>query len=191
MALALTSGPLSEPLTLDEVKQHLRIDGTNEDALLASLILTSRLHIETALGLALLQQSWRLSLDAWPRSGFILMPLSPVLAVSEIRVAADMGPATVVDAAAYQVDAASRPARIAFDASHVPQPKGLVNGIEIDFTAGFGMAAGDVPEPVRLALLLLVAHWYEHRDPIEIGMPSTAIPQAVGRLLAPYRVVRL
>jgi uncharacterized phiE125 gp8 family phage protein len=50
MALRLTSAPAAEPLTVAEAKAHLRIDSANEDTLLASLILTSRLHLETALG---------------------------------------------------------------------------------------------------------------------------------------------
>jgi hypothetical protein len=40
-------------------------------------------------------------------------------------------------------------------------------------------------------MLLLTAHWFEHRDPIEIGEPDTAIPKAVSDLLRPYRRPRL
>lgn len=66
-----------------------------------------------------------------------------------------------------------------------------VGGIEIAFEAGMGDAPGDVPEPIRHAILLLVAHWYEHRDPMEIGTVGAAIPAAVSDLLKPYREVRL
>jgi uncharacterized phiE125 gp8 family phage protein len=66
-----------------------------------------------------------------------------------------------------------------------------VNGIEIDLTAGYGAAPEDVPGPIRQALLLLVAHWYEHRDPIEIGSQAAAIPADVSQLLNPFRAVRL
>jgi len=57
MALVLTSGPASEPVTLAEAKTHLRVDGSAEDTLIASLIITSRLHVEAGLGLALVTQS--------------------------------------------------------------------------------------------------------------------------------------
>lgn len=66
MGLMQLSGPGAEPLSLDEVKAYLRIDGAVEDALLQSLLLTSRLHIEAALGLALMTQSWKFVIDAWP-----------------------------------------------------------------------------------------------------------------------------
>jgi uncharacterized phiE125 gp8 family phage protein len=72
-----------------------------------------------------------------------------------------------------------------------PLPGKAAGGIEIAFTAGYGAAASDVPAPIRQALLLLVAHWYEHRDPIEIGTDATIIPAAVSELLQPYRVRRL
>jgi uncharacterized phiE125 gp8 family phage protein len=71
-------------------------------------------------------------------------------------------------------------------------PPGLpANGIEIEFAAGLGDAADAVPEPIRHAILMLVAHWYEHRDPLEIGSAAAAIPSAVSDLLKPYREVRL
>ena len=65
------------------------------------------------------------------------------------------------------------------------------NGIEIAFTAGYGDAAADVPEPIRQALLLLIAHWYEHRSPLEVGPLAQPAPDMVAELLAPYRTMRL
>ncbi|MGE5260788.1 MAG: head-tail connector protein [Actinomycetota bacterium] len=38
-----------------------------------------------------------------------------------------------------------------------------VNAFEIAFTAGYGGAADDVPGPIKQALKLLVAHWFERR----------------------------
>lgn len=191
MGLVLVSGPAAEPLSLDDVKTHLRVDGTSEDALLQSLILTSRLHIEAALGLALVTQGWRLVLDCWPADGIVKLPVAPVQAIDEVRVATAEGTLSIVDAADYMLDTSGRPARLIAKAGVWPRPGRKFAGIEIDLTAGFGPAASDVPEPVRQALLLLVAHWYEHRDPIEIGTPATAVPHAVSRLLNPYRAVRL
>ncbi len=72
-----------------------------------------------------------------------------------------------------------------------PQPGKVANGIEIDFTAGYGATPSHVPAPIRQALLLLVAHWYERRDPIEVGSPETVIPQPVSQLLDLYRMQRI
>ena len=191
MALVMTSAPAAEPISLAEAKAHLRVDGDEEDALISSLILTSRLHIEAALGIALVTQSWRLVLDRWPKSASVPVPVHPLQAVAEVRVFAADGTPDVVAAQSYIVDVASTPGRIIRAGASWPPPGRAAGGIEIDFTAGYGADATSVPQPIRQALLLLVAHWYEHRDPIEIGAAETAIPQAVSRLLAPFRSRRL
>ncbi len=191
MGLVQLSGPGAEPLSLEEVKAYLRIDGANEDSLLQSLILTSRLHIEVALGLAMMSQSWKLVLDDWPQKGVVELPIAPVKQISDVRIVGQDGSPQSLDGSDYDVDTSGRPARLFKRRGTWPAPGRKRGGIDVDIGAGFGETASEVPEPMRQALLLLVAHWYEHRDPIEIGAPSTAVPAAVSRLLNPYRVVRL
>ena len=191
MPLVLTSGPAAEPVTVGEAKAHLRVDGTGEDALIASLILTSRLHIETALGIALITQSWRLELDSWPMARPVLLPMRPLQAVGAVRVRGIDGSPTLVASDNYLVDTVGTPPRLLPVNAGWPAPGRRIGGIEIDLTAGYGAAATDVPAPIRQALLLLVAHWYEHRDPIEIGAPETRIPGIISDLLEPYRSKRL
>lgn len=191
MGLVQLSGANVEPVSLDETKAFLRIDGNAEDALVSSLILTSRLHIEAALGLALITQSWRMTLDAWPRDGVVGMPLAPVRAITQVRVNDGDGNAIELPASSYVLEATARPARLFAKDGPLPQPGVRAGGLEIDFTAGFSDTAAGVPEPIRQAIMLLVAHWYEHRDPIEIGAPATAVPHSVNRLLHPYQPVRL
>lgn len=191
MPLKQLSPPSAEPVSLADAKAHLRVDGSSEDAIITSLIVTSRLHIEAALGLALLSQAWCLVFDRWPRSGEVTLPLRPLQSVNEVRILEADGQHRVVEASRYVTDAVSAPGRIVAEGGGWPAPGRAANGIEIDFTAGYGDDAGDVPAPIRQALLMLVAHWYEHRDPIEIGTPGVAIPAGVSRLLKPYRVGRL
>lgn len=190
MSLVMTSGPASEPVTVAEAKAHARIDGTAEDMLVGSLILTSRLHVEAALGLALITQGWTLLLDRWPADGVVEVPLRPLQTVSAVRVLPATGAAATLAAADYLLDAASTPPRLVRTGVW-PAPGKAARGIEIDFVAGYGAAAANVPAPIRQALLLLVAHWYEHRDPIEIGSVETALPAALSELLMPYRLKRL
>jgi uncharacterized phiE125 gp8 family phage protein len=190
MALVMTSAPALEPVTVAEAKAHLRVDSAAEDALIASLILTARLHIETALGLALITQGWRLSLDRWPEAREVELPLRPLQAVEEVRIIGADGEATVIAASQYLVDVGSSPPRLV-RRNALPAPGPAVNGIEIDLIAGYGDEASDVPATIRQALLLLVAHWHEHRHPIDVGAADTAVPAAVSELLMPFRVARL
>lgn len=192
MALVLTRAPTSEPIALDDIKAQLRIEGTSEDVVLSSLLLTSRLHVETALGLALVAQGWTLTLDDWPPAGVLHLPIRPLLSVDAVRVLPAAGAPALLHPSTYVVDTTGWRGRIvrAFGAEW-PQPGKSANGIEIDITAGFGANATDVPAPIRQALLLLTAHWYEKRDPVEIGGKGARIPAAVSNLLEPYVEKRL
>lgn len=191
MALVLTSGPAQEPLTLADVKAHLRIDSTNEDVLLSSLLLTSRLHIESVLSIALITQSWMMVTDKWPAADWLDIPMSPLQAVGQVRVKTSASASVVVPSASYSIDVTSKPPRLVWTNTARTEPGITAGGIEIDFTAGFGATEASVPAPLKHALLLLIAHWYEHRDPSEIGSPAARIPDAVSDLIQPFRKIRL
>ncbi len=191
MGLVMTSAPLTEPVTVAEAKTHLRIDGDADDVLLGSLILTSRLHMEAALSLALITQSWKLVLDRWPKKACVDIPLGPLQALTAVKVKNSSGVAQTVAPTNYLVDIASRPARLIWNGDDPPQPGVKAGGIEIDFVAGFGATAASVPAPLRHGLLMLTAHWYEHRDPVEIGSTTTRMPDAISDLIQPFRTIRL
>lgn len=188
MSMTMTAAPAAEPVTLAEAKAQLRVDGDHDDSFISSLIITSRLQIEAALGLALVTQSWRLILDAWPLGPAIEMPMRPVQSVSAVSALTLGEPEVTLAPTMYILDGNASPARIILTAA--PSTLDLAaRGLAIDFTAGFGDAAA-VPQNIKQALLLLVTHWYEKREPRDDGS-ITAIPEAVSTLLSPYRVVRL
>lgn len=192
MSFVMTSPPAIEPVTLAEAKAHLRVDGSSDDVLIGSLQLTSRLHLETALSLAMITQSWRLQLDAWPANGIVEIDLSPVQSINEVRVRVASGSTVIVPASSYVADLATRPARLVIkDVTALQAPAPRVAGIEIDLTAGFGATAAAVPAPLKHALLMLTAHWYEHRDPFEVGSEAARIPSAISELIQPFRKIRL
>lgn len=59
----------------------------------------------------------------------------------------------------------------------------------IRFIAGFGPDASDIPADLRHAVLMLAAHYFEHRE--AATHPLTPLPLGVGSLLAPHRPIRL
>ena len=191
MRLTLTNGPAAEPLSLDEAKLHLRVDGDDEDALISSLITTSRMHVETALGLVLITQNWRWQADCWPRNQIVELGLRPVQSVGDVSVRDAAGVATVLDPSTYVVDIAAGTARLSSREGCWPTPGARLGGAQVDFTVGYGSAAADVPEAIRQALKLLVAHWYEVRAPVEVGTIAARIPDTVSELLMPFKVRRL
>jgi uncharacterized phiE125 gp8 family phage protein len=184
MSLSLTTAPTAEPVTLDEAKAHLRVDTTDDDALITSLISAARARAEWHTGRAFVTQSWTLWLDAWPCGGIVEIPLPPLQSVASVTAYAPNDSATVLDIAAFQVDAASSPARLILKPNASP-PVNLrrINAIAIAFTAGYGDAS-DVPAPVCEAILKLVANFYVNRGDAEAVMPAEALA-----LLAPYRTL--
>lgn len=192
MPVILTSGPSVEPVSFDEAKRHCRVDGDAEDILLSSLILAARLHVERSLDLALISQSWSLFLDRWPDAPFVELPLGPLISVDAVRLYSPSDSFVTIDPGLFAVDTVSRRPRLArHEGQSWPLPGRNVNGIEIAFTAGYGTAADDVPMPVRLAIKMLVAHWFEAREPVLLGETADPVPATVASLIAPYRSAKL
>jgi len=192
MATTLLAGPTVEPITLTEAKAHLRVDSSADDTLIQSLIMASRLHIEAALDLALISQSWRFQLDRWPRSRSLNLPMRPVQSLTTVKVFNGDDDSEALENTAFILDGTANPARLILSGSmSLPAPGRAAKGIEIDFVAGYGDAPSDVPQTIRQALLLLTAHWYENREPVEIGASATVIPGTVSELLSPYRRKRI
>ena len=87
---------------------------------------------------------------------------------------------------------ATKPARLVRRTGvHWTPPGRIANGIEINIAAGYGNGAANVPETIRRAILLLVAHWFENRAAVEVGTVLRQTPLAVLALLAPYRSIKL
>lgn len=192
MSAILTSAPALEPVSLAEAKAHLRLDTDTDDALVATLIIAARQHVERATKRVLISQDWNLFHDAFPPCGILELAIAPVLAVNAVTVHDGAGGTTVIDPAAYQVDTVSAPARVALlNAGARLHPGRPLNGIEIAVTAGYGAAAADVPAPLRQAILMLLAHWYEQREAASAVGAPVSVPFGVAALVAPYQRVLL
>ena len=65
-----------------------------------------------------------------------------------------------------------------------------MSGIEIDLIAGYGNDGSNVPEPLKLALKMLVAFWFENRGDEPTGIPLRW-PDEISRLVAPFQMRRV
>jgi uncharacterized phiE125 gp8 family phage protein len=190
MPSILLSGPAAEPIALAEAKQFIRVEHDDDDDVISALIVGSRIHVEAQTRRALITQSWRLTRDVWPEIGCVPVLPVPVKTLDAVRVYNADGTTQTIDAAAFVLDKAAAPARLVFTRGALPAPGRPIAGIEIDVTCGYGDAA-DVPEALRQAIRLLVAHWYENRGLIAVGHEVAVLPQTVSALLAPHRVLVL
>jgi uncharacterized phiE125 gp8 family phage protein len=192
MTALVTRPPAVEPVTLAEARAQMRVSDAGEDALIERLIAAARAHVEQLTRRALISQGWRLYLDDWPAGRIVHLPVAPVVSVETVIVYDDDGLPVVLDDGDVTLERAGEPPRLKLAAG---APAGLrgFNGIEIDFTVGYGVAAGDVPEPLRHAVLLLAAHWFDNREAFAGlgGGEAAGAPAGFTGLLAAYRRVRL
>jgi len=178
------SGPAVEPITLVEMKAYLRVDEDDaaQDDLISGLIKAARLTIEAASRRILVEQSWRVVLDRWPRDGVILLPLAPLIAVDTIRITNAAGTATELPDHTFEADALSEPPRIVV--TDAPEPGKPRHGISVALRAGFGATAEAVPATLKLAIRILVAHWFENRGDV-VG--EQILPPEALALVAPFQ----
>ena len=188
MPSLLLTAPAVEPLSLDEAKAYLRVETTDDDAVIGALISGSRIHIEAQTRRALITQSWRLSADAWPEDGRWPVVPAPLQTLTAARVYDFDNVAHDVDLQAFVPDLGG--SALGFAPWALPAPGRLIAGVELDVTVGYGVAAANVPEALRQAIRLLVAHWYENRGLAAVGT-VTVLPSTVAALIAPYRVLSL
>jgi uncharacterized phiE125 gp8 family phage protein len=187
MSSFLLTAPAAEPLSLDEAKAHLRVESSDEDDLIAALVTGARLHVEAQTRRALISQSWRVTADAWPPDGRLTVTPAPLQSLTAVRVYDEEGTARDVDLQTFVLDLAN--SALVFAPWALPAPGRCALGIEIDVVAGYSATANDVPEPLRQAIRLLIAHWYENRGLAAAG--QSLLPETVAALLAPYRVLSL
>ena len=183
MGLVQITAPAVEPVSLAEIKLHLRIepDVSAEDDLLSSLIKAARLHAERVTGKALVTQTWKLVLDSFP-SWEIEFPKPPLQSITSIVYLDSNGDSQTLSAAAYRVVATSEPGIVEPAYGEVwPSTYGVTGGIAITFVCGMGLAAA-VPDDIKAAIKLMVGHWYRNREEVSAGGLSQ-VPMAAESLL--------
>jgi uncharacterized phiE125 gp8 family phage protein len=177
-----------------QVVDHL----SEDDTLLDRQIVAARQVFERETGYQLLTAEWTAILDGFPRSARVpgsaepvILGRRPLVSVEAIRYRDADGASQTWDAAEYLVEATTSPRatygrifpKVAFC---YPDTDPLPGSVEIDFTAGYGTAAA-VPEDIRHALLVLVSHFYEHREAVVLGAVPMSLPLGLQHILSGHR----
>jgi uncharacterized phiE125 gp8 family phage protein len=191
------TAPAVEPLTLAEVKEACRIDGSDQDGFLARAIRAARELIEgpDGAGIVMVASRWRMRLDHL--AGEVWIPMGPVNAIDSVELLDEAGTLQAVPPAAYQWRAGRYEARIkpAYGLTW-PTVRRQYDAVRITFTAGFPGTGEDpailtaIPEPLRIAMLMLIGHWHEHRESVVVGQIPAEIQLGFRDLVNRYRVGR-
>jgi len=191
-SLELSVGPAVEPVTLAEVKTHLRISHVAEDARLEDyLIPAARQEAEKFTNRQLINATWILYLDEWP-STELLLPRPPLSGVTLVEYTDTAGAGQVAAATVYQDNTKKTPGRLRLAASQswpdAASASDYVNPIWITYVAGYGATAAAVPMAIRIAIMEIVAQLYEFPEAVIMGNIPYPSPRSAERLLYPYRV---
>jgi len=175
MRLILVTPPAVEPVTLDEMKDYLRVDFNDDDRTIQDCIIAARQKLDGRKGLlgrCLITQEWRATLDGFPRA--IELPLSPVSAVSAITYSDAAGDEQTLAPDTYMVAGLHDAGLVVISPARgrswpfAPYTPSIVS---VTFTAGYGDAPENVPEPIRQAIKIYAASLYENREAIPSGTP--------------------
>lgn len=209
MALKLITAPNGEPLGVAEVKDYLRVEHTDDDALIADLIVAARQACENFTRRALITQTWQWIADAFPRKknvtnepwwdgvkdgpitlvdegkNFIEIPEPPLQSVTHLKAYHQDASITTVASSKYLVDTASEPGRLVLNIGEIwPVSLRRANGVELQFVCGYGAAGSSVPDGILRGMRVAIAAWYDARAAGEVPEPAKAAWR-------PYRIERL
>ena len=111
-----------------------------------------------------LEEGWRTGPSLVTSTSEIEIAAVPVITVSSVKYYNDADTESTWASSNYYVDSASDIAKIVLrDGGTFPTDLRAANGLEINFTAGYGSSPNSVPEPIRLAILQYMTFLYEHR----------------------------
>lgn len=208
MPLVQTSPPAIEPVSLTDAKLHLRVIDNAEDTLITLMIAAARRYAEAYTGRSFITQNWRLVLDSFPGPSLmgvpfgkpyslpghaILLERSPVSAITSIAYTAMDGSQQTMPSGDYTADLSGPVPRITPVFGKIwPIPLPQIGAVQVNYTAGYGAAASDVPEGIRHWILMRLGTLYENREEVAIlGRGKVEPLPFVDGLLDPYKVVML
>lgn len=164
-SLVRVTAPSASPISLAEAKAQMRVEGTDDDTIIQRLIdaAVAFVDVQGALGFAMITQTWGQWLS--PNPGTVQLSLGPVQSVSAVKyydVDGVLQTATLSDFNVF-----GTPNRITVSPKSGkawPVTQTRDDAIKIEYVIGYGATSASVPQTVRHALMMLVAHWYENRE---------------------------
>ena len=200
--LEVKTEPTQEPVTLQEVKEYLRVEDSTDERNIRPLIETARRFSEEHLGRALVSTTYTQYYDCYDdmsdplwegtRTGpyinyyknYLVLGKGPVSSVTHVKTYDDDDTATTMASSKYYVDKAREPSRIVLRTGETfPTSLRVANGIEVEYVAGYS-SIYSIPEPIRMGILQHIAHLYEHRG--DMYEAKNAYPPMLRSLYSPY-----
>lgn len=194
-SLTLVTPPTKEPVTKEMFKDHQRISHNDEDQYIDGLLKAARTWCENYLSMAFAAQTWRQTMDHFPRycgmysTTEIRVGRPPLASVSSLTYTNSTGGTTTMPSSDYRVDSDAKPGRVApmYGGTWPTGIREQPGAVQLTFVAGYGSSTPEsitnTPSTIKQAILMLAAHMYENREPVNIGNIVNEIPFGVKALL--------
>jgi uncharacterized phiE125 gp8 family phage protein len=183
---------VAEPVSLEEAKAHLRVNGAIDDAYIGALITAARTDAENRLQRSLTETTWRVTLDYFPEE--IMLPMPQALEVITVQYIDDAGNLQTADPLTYSLDSVREPAWIVPNyGEDWPATRDQINAVRVTYKAGYLLGGTNeqqraaVPAPIRQWMFLAIGRMYEFREASLQGQAVHDLQFADG-LLDTYRV---
>lgn len=181
--------PTVEPVSLAEARKQVEIATgyDRHDDHLTLLIAAARQRAEALTGRQLCTATWDLFLDNFAYGElYFVVPKPPLQSVTSITYVDTDGVTQTWSSANYVVSMSREPGRVslAYGISW-PEIRYQPDSIRVRYSAGYGLA-GSVPQALKAAMLLMVGHWFDHREDVIVGTSTSEMPNAARDLLRQY-----
>ena len=195
MKSKVTTAPTIEPITLEEVKEHLRLTSTNEDDLILDYIASARQMAEDITGRKFINQTLTGYVDSFGRGNvhgkwwtgtqtgtyfthlldgkaFVDFDWTPVSSITQVDTIDDDNVETVYDSSNYYLENYDddMPARMHLNNNAtLPTDFRAQNAVKVQYVAGYGATRSSVPQKLRHAIKMMTAVLYNKRGDCEDG----------------------
>lgn len=188
--LTLLTPPTVEPVTIAEARKHVELPAgyTKHDDHLARLVKAARQRAEAMTGRQICTATWDLFLDSFDYDEqCFYLPKPPLQSVTSITYVDTNGATQTWSSANYTVSVSREPGRVslAYGVAY-PSIRFQSDAVRVRYVAGYGVAAA-VPDALKEAILLMVGHWFDHREDVIVGTITSEMPNAARDLLMQYQ----
>jgi uncharacterized phiE125 gp8 family phage protein len=194
METTIKTAATVEPISLDELKYHLRIDldDTDQDDYLNGLIATAREEAEELTWRKFISQTWYAYLDDWPNEDYIVLPFGSLQSVTAIKYTDTDGDQSTWTSSEYIVGTDYLKGRVTLAYGYTWPNTTLYpsNPIQIEFVCGYGDSEASVPAEIKHAIKMLASEMYENRETSLIGMSYQKM-DIVNALLSKHSLAEL
>lgn len=169
LKLISVDGEATDIVTLNQAKEHLRVDGTNDDTYITALLSAAVNYIEEETGRDFVSKTWEEVLNGFP-SYKIELAKPPLDEITSITYVDENGDSQVLPTNKYESFSPHYMPGFIIPKGAYPQTASNNEGaVVIRYTTG------STHDLAKHAVKLLVAHWYENREAEIVGTISSPI----------------